>query len=179
MRLVVLACLLIACSSQTPTPSPAVTQLAAPSPQTGASPSSQTGDLGVYFDKPPDFPGYPWTYRGQPVDTTHGMNTIAASGHCGWQTATLLHLPWPLGTNPVSGADVQQYVRDPRRVIPQYRLHGTLDLHATLPVDAAATGYRYQAIELYISPSNQDAVYVVGPTAVERWPRSEPKALCS
>ena len=53
-------------------------------------------------------------------------------------------------------------------------------LHATLPADAVATGYRYQAIEIYVSPSDQDdAVYVVGPGAVERWQRSEPMTLCA
>jgi hypothetical protein len=107
------------------------------------------------------------------------MNTIAAAGHCGWQAATLLHLPWPLGTNPTSSADVRQFVRDPKFVTPQLHLRGTLDLHAALPADATATSYRYQTIEVYVSPSNQDAVYVVGPAAVERWPRAEPMTLCS
>jgi len=173
MRLLALACLLVACSTVTPTPAPTGAQSAPPS----AAP--RTSDLGAYFDQPPDFPGYAWTYQGQPVDTTHGMNTIAAAGHCGWQAATLLHLPWPLGMNPTSGADVRRFVRDPKLVTPQSHLRGTLDLYATLPVDATATGYRYHTIEVYISPSNQDVVYFVGPAAVERWPRAEPKTLCA
>ena len=173
MRLLALAFLLVGCTAVTPAPSPTVAQSASPSV------APRTTDLGAYFDRPPDFPGYPWTYQGQPVDTTHGMNTIAAAVHCGWQAATLLHLPWPLGTSPTSGADVRQFVRDPKLVTPQSHLRGTLDLHATLPVDAGATGYRYQAIEVYVSPSDQDTVYVVGPAVVERWPRAEPNTLCA
>jgi hypothetical protein len=173
MRLLALALLIVRCAAVTPTPAP--TDAQSPSP----SVAPRTSDLGAYFDRPPDFPGYPWTYQGQPVDTTHGMNTIAAAGHCGWQAATLLHLPWPLGMNPTSGADVRRFVRDPKLVTPQSHLRGTLDLYATLPVDATATGYRYHTIEVYISPSNQDVVYFVGPAAVERWPRAEPKTLCA
>jgi hypothetical protein len=173
MRLLLLTCLLAGCAAAPPTPAPTAAQVVSPSS------APRTTDLGAYFDQPPAFPGYPWTYHGGPVDTTHGMNTIAASGHCGWQTATLLHLPWPLGTTPRSGADVRQYVRDPKFVTPQFHLHGTLDLHATLPADAVATGYRYQAIEVYLSPSNQDAAFIVGPAAIEQWPRSEPKTLCA
>jgi hypothetical protein len=107
------------------------------------------------------------------------MNTIAAAGHCGWQAATLLHLPRSLGANAASFADVRQFIRDPKLVTPQSHLHGTLDLHATLPADATATGYRYQALEIYISPSDQDAAYVVGPAAAERWPRAKPPTICS
>ena len=169
-----LACVLSACTSS-------VAPRTSPSPQLPtASAAAHASDLGASFDSPPDFPGYPWTYQGQPVDTTHGMNTIAASRHCGWQAATLLHLPWPLGTNPTSSADIRQYVRDAKGVTPQRNLHGSLDLHATLPADTVATGYRYQAIEVYVSPSNADtSVYVVGPNAVERWPRADPMTLCS
>jgi len=106
------------------------------------------------------------------------MNTIAAAGHCGWQAATLLHLPLKLGATTTSSAETRQFVRDPKRVTPQAHLHGTLDLHATLPADATATGYRYQTLEIYLSPSDTDSVYLVAPAAVERWPRSDPKTLC-
>ena len=172
IRLIAIACVLVGCVTATADPTPTGNTTASPSV------APRTPDLGVLFDKPPDFPGYAWTYHGQPVDTTHGMNTIAAAAHCGWQTATLMHLPWPLGSNPVSGADVRQYVRDPKLVTPPAHFRRTLDLHATLPADAKATGYRYQAIEVYISPSDDDVAYVVGLGATERWPRSEPKTLC-
>jgi hypothetical protein len=169
--LILFACILVACA---PNPGSVVTD-----PIRTGSPRP-TKDLGTYFDHAPDFPGYAWTYKGQGVDTTHGMNTIAGPAHCDWQAATFMHLPWPLGTDPTDASNVRQYIRDPKRVMPQGNLHGTLDLHATLPADAVATGYRYQAIEVFVSPSDQDdAVYVVGPGAVERWQRSDPITLCA
>ena len=137
-------------------------------------------DLGAYFDRPPDFPGYPWTYNGQPVDTRFHMNTISGGAHCSRESVTLMFLPWPPGMKPTSSQGARQYIRDPKRVMPPQNLRGTLDLHATLPADAVATGYRYQVLEIYLSPRDQDdVVYVVAPGAVERWQRSDPMTLCA
>lgn len=156
----------------------ACTPAAGPVPTPGMS-TPASGDLGAYFDHPPDFPGYQWTYNGRPVDSTHGMNSIAGPAHCDWQTATMMHLPWPLGIDPISAADVRQYVRDPKGVMPR-NLHGRLELHATLPADAFPTGYEYGPLKVYLNSSEQDeAVYVVGPGAVERWQRSDPMTLCA
>jgi len=47
----------------------------------------------------------------------------------------------------------------------------------TLPADARATGYRLGAIEIYVSPSDQDEAYVVSPRDAERWPRVDPVRL--
>ena len=170
--LVAVVCFALACTTNI---APPTLRPDSPTP----TPVVRTADLGAYFDRPPDFPGYAWTYQGQRVDTTHGMNTIAGPGHCGWEAATLMHLPWPPGTNATSAADIRQFVRDARRVVPQWHLRGSLDLHAALPADAIATGYRFQDVEVYVSPTNTDAVYVVGASAVERWPRSDPMTLCS
>ena len=170
-RLLALAWVLASCAANVTLPSP--------SPSTVPPSSTPRADLGAYFDKPPEFPGYQWTYRGRLVDTRLEMNTIAAAGHCGWEAATLMHLPSPPGTTSASAADMTQYVRDARRVTPQGHLHGLLDLRASLPSDAVASGYHFQTIDVYLSPSDKDSVYVVGPNAVERWPRAEPKTLCS
>lgn len=145
----------------------------------GGLPPGGAGGLGTFFNHTPDFPGYAWTYRGKPVDTRNVMNTIAGPAHCGWQAATIMHLPWPVGTTPASSAAAREYVRDPTRVMPQGNLRGSLDLHATLPADAVATGYRYETVEVYVAPSDEWSVYLVGPNAVERWPRSEPMTLCA
>ena len=168
LSLLLLTCVLVGCAPTTgPAPTPG---MATPAPN----------DLGAYFDRPPDFPGYQWTYNGGAVDTTHDMNTIAGPAHCGWESATMMHLPWPLGINPTSGAGLRQYVRDPKGVIPPRNLHGRLGLHATLPRDAFPTGYEYGPLKVYLSSSEQDeAVYVVGPGAVERWLRSDPMTLCA
>ena len=172
VRIVILfACVMLACSPNAGTSSVDPIRTGSPRP---------TKDLGAYFDHAPDFPGYAWTYNGQGVDTRYGMNTIAGPAHCDWQSVTMMHRPWPLGTNPTDASGVRQYIRDPKRVIRQENLRGRLDLHATLPANAVATGYRYQALEIYLSPSDQDeAVYVVGPGAVERWQRSDPITGCA
>jgi hypothetical protein len=51
--------------------------------------------------------------------------------------------------------------------------------HAHLPSDARATEYKLGAIELYLSPSDEDeAAYLVAPSGVERWPRADPRFAC-
>jgi len=48
------------------------------------------------------------------------------------------------------------------------------------PTDARPTGYTFRSIQIYLSPTDQDdAIYLVGPTGAERWPRSDPMTLCS
>jgi len=38
----------------------------------------------------------------------------------------------------------------------------------------------YGSIQIFVSPTDQDdAIYVVGALATERWPRSDPFTLCA
>ena len=165
----VVALVCAACSPMTPEPAVATD---------GRIPAAATGTLGSIFDAPPGYPGYVWTRNGQAVKPEE-LGTIAASGHCGWESATLLHIGWPVGTLSTSSAEARQYIRDPRGVM-RARLRGSLDLHATLPSDARPTGYMYGSIQIFVSPTDQDdAIYVVGPLATERWPRSDPFTLCA
>jgi hypothetical protein len=134
-------------------------------------------DHAGYFDRTPRHPGYQWTRNGVLVSSRE-LGTSAGPEHCAWQSATFLTIGWPLGTISESARQSRQYIRDPRGV-----LHGSFKERfagsATLPRDARATGYRYGPFELFLSPSDQDQfVYVVGPSAVERWPRSDPMTLC-
>jgi hypothetical protein len=139
---------------------------------------TRAGDLGAVFDATPDYPGYVWTRDGHAV-TPEEFGTIAAPRHCDWQSATFLFTAWPPGTPTTSSDRIRQYVRDPKGVIARV-FKDRLVLHATLPKDARPTGYAYQSIQVFTSPTDQDdAIYVVGPTAVERWPRSDPLTLCS
>jgi|SRR5438874_4138562 len=129
------------------------------------------------FDAPPAYPGYRWTRDGHEAGEFE-LTSIAGPAHCGWQSATMLFLAWPIGTVATSGDQTRQYVRDPQGV-----LHGTyrdrLVLHASLPADAASTGYRLGSIELYLAPEREgDAIYVVAPAGAERWPRADPMQLC-
>lgn len=133
--------------------------------------------LAAIFDSTPVYPGYPWVRDGRPVKPEE-LGTISGPAHCGWQTATFLNIGWPVGTLSTSSAQARQYIRDPRGVIPTRPRTG-LDLNVTLPSDAQPTGYTYGQIQIYLSPRDQDdALYLVGPTGAERWPRSEPMTLC-
>jgi hypothetical protein len=129
------------------------------------------------FDIPPSFPGYAWTRDGSTVSQFE-LVTSAGPGHCGWESATYLTIGWPPGTVSSSAAGARLYIRDPHGVVGGSYRDG-LVLHATLPPDARPTGHRHGSIAIYVSPSDQDqSIYVVGPGAAERWPRSDPMTLC-
>jgi hypothetical protein len=52
-------------------------------------------------------------------------------------------------------------------------------MRAKLPPDARPTGYKLGAIELYLSPSDQDqAAYLATSSGAERWPRADPFFGC-
>lgn len=134
--------------------------------------------LSALFDATPEYPGYTWTRAGSVV-TPEELGTIAGPAHCGWQAATFLFIGWPPGTRSASGEEVRQYIRDPRGVIrPAFRER--FGASVSLPPDARPTGYVYRGVAVYLSPGDQDAaIYLVGPTGTERWPRSDPLTLCS
>lgn len=139
--------------------------------------TGDTAEPASLFSATPAYPGYVWSRGGQPV-TAEEVGTIAGPAHCGWQSATFLTMGWPPGTRSTSSAQARQYIRDQRAVTP-LRSRDRLDLHARLPSDAHGTGYTYRGVEIYLSPSDQDAaVYLVGARTVERWPRSDPLTLC-
>ncbi|MDQ6858504.1 MAG: hypothetical protein M3Z65_05860 [Chloroflexota bacterium] len=130
------------------------------------------------FDAPPAYPGYRWSRDGREVGEFE-LTSIAGPAHCGWQSATVLFLSWPLGTIATSGDQTRQYVRDPQGVF-RGSFRERLEKHATLPADARATGYRLGPIELFLAPGGaDDAVYLVAPGGTERWPRADPMQLCS
>ena len=129
------------------------------------------------FDLPPSYPGYVWTRDGNKVSEFE-LVTAAGPGHCGWESATYLTIGWPPPTVSSNATGAHLYIRDPRGVVNSSYRDG-LVLHATLPSDARPTGHRHGAIEIYVSPSDQDrAIYVVAPDGAERWPRSDPMSLC-
>lgn len=81
-----------------------------------------------------------------------------------------LRPPWE-GERPAEPFAVRKVPRSPS---PERR-YATGEKWATAP-----TGYTYDSIQVYLSPTDQDeAIYVVGPFGSERWPRSDPMTLCS
>ncbi|MBA2571073.1 MAG: hypothetical protein H0V04_07840 [Chloroflexi bacterium] len=91
-----------------------------------------------------------------------GRILIASRGpsHCDMETATLIRYPF----------EGDQYVRDPRGIF-EDAVVGTYDGDATLPDDAERTGYRQGEDVLWVA-ADGDALYVVRPDRVERWPRA-------
>jgi hypothetical protein len=132
------------------------------------------------FDSPPGHPGYGWSRDGHGAVDNAELATFGGPAHCGWQSATMMFIGWPIGTNAATFAQARYYLRDPQGVIGvEYR--DRLVRNATLPTDAASTGYRLGPIQIYLSPSEQDeAIYVVAPSAAERWPRVDAnRGLCA
>ena len=139
----------------------------------GVRTASPLATVATDFDPPPSYPGYHWTRNGREVSAFE-LETSAGPAHCGWQSTTFLTIAWPPGRVSETAQHARQYIRDPSGVL-GHRSRDLLDIHATLPKDAAPTGYRYGPLEIYLSPSDEDrAIYVVDHRGAERWPRSDP-----
>ncbi len=129
-----------------------------------------------YFSPPQAYPGSAWAKDGRAV-TGRELNSIAGPDHCGWESAAIMHLGWPLGTVSDTSAQIRQFIRDPGGVIgPSFR--EKLVLQASLPADATATGYRQGDLELWLSPSNDDTAYLRVGNDVEQWPRAVEIVAC-
>lgn len=136
-----------------------------------------TSSVSAAFNSPPSYPGYQWKRGGQPVSAGE-LGASAGPNHCDWQSATILTIGWPLGTDSSNIAQARFYIRDPRGVMGG-AYQKALITHARLPADARPTGYKLGSIELYLSPSDQDrAAYLVAPSGAERWPRADPFMGC-
>jgi len=135
--------------------------------------------VGSYFDRPPAWPGKPWSYAGHSVDS-EVLTAAAGPSHCSWDSATFLTIGWPLGTRAHSSSQSRQYLRDPAGVVESAPLRGSWMKNPPIPRDAKDTGYTYGALELVLAQSDQDAyIYVISPRDSERWPRSDPQTACS
>lgn len=110
-----------------------------------------------------------WTH----VETGLVLTDIAGPGHCGWESARLLHVPNP------DGSLGKQYLRDPNGVFGDVPLRDTYAEGVSLPKDASDSGYRSPEVyELWFSESDT-AAYVVTPKGVERWPRAAEPIGCT
>lgn len=130
------------------------------------------------FEDPPAYPGYTWTRDGRAVSEFE-LVTIAGPDHCGWESAAVLFIGWPPPRVTSEGSQARQYVRDPRGVMTRSE-HPKFERDVRLPADAKPTGHRLGAIELHVSPSDDERwIYLVSPSDAERWPRVEPMILCA
>jgi hypothetical protein len=107
-------------------------------------------------------------------ETGEIISDIAGPGHCGWESARMLHI------NNDDGTLATQYLRDPLGVLMDIpSLMDTYAEGAELPEDATFSGFRSaDMMELWFTPEDRSA-YVVTPDGVERWPRAEPPIGCA
>jgi hypothetical protein len=120
--------------------------------------------VGSYFDHPPAWPGPPWSRNGEAV-SNEVVESAAGPAHCGWESATLMTIGWPPGTNATSSDHARQYVRDTLAALHDDPfLHGSFERNPELPLDVADSGFRYGTLKLYLAPSDEDRyVYLVAP----------------
>ena len=152
--------------------------LAAAMATAACTPITKTASLSAAFDNPPSYPGYEWTRNGKSVRYEE-LGASAGPSHCGWQSATILTIGWPLGTVSASAAQARFYIRDPKGIMGgSFKDRLIKDAH--LPADARATGYKLGSIDLYLSPADQDDdAYLVTSAGAERWPRADPFYACA
>lgn len=113
------------------------------------------------------------------------MTVSEGPDHCGWTSATFLHLAWPIGTDTSGQEDRwRQFIRDPQGLFTE-RLAVPFEVGAPLPDDATPFGYTRGEWQLWIAPSDQDeAVYLVrgdpeSGGVWERWPRTTAPVGCA
>ena len=131
----------------------------------GASGGAGSQFIGTWFDS-----------KGKPLDT----RVLSVGRGCdeGW---VILNLAWPLGSQSTGTPEtLRQFVRDPgAKHIAQDQLEGTFDGDATLPRDAASSGFHRGDWELRLSASDEHYAYLVSMDRTERWPRSKSLFGCA
>ena len=108
------------------------------------------------------------------------INTIPGPEHCGWESATIMHLAVPLGEEAYDITNIHTYVRDPSQVLPPQGIQGSfVGAVGNLPEDARFSGFRNGDIELWVAPSTfEEVVYVGRDGRFEAWPREVDGVAC-
>jgi hypothetical protein len=158
---------------------------AARSPDSTLAPfAGCSGDPGSPLDVAgePDWRQYadyaPWTDANGCLIRIDVLAERAGPEHCGWEKTRVLISGDPLGTRYSNHDTSLNYVRDPGG---RYGVQAFVDGFRTieeLPTDAIDSGFRRGNAELWLSPSDPDAVYIWDSGAGERWPKGEPP-LCA
>ena len=124
---------------------------------------------------PPAWPGPAWRH-GNRTASWPELDVSAGPEHCGWQSFAFLTMGWPPG-NASPTAPSHQYIRDPFAKMVGVHLTGTWAHNPGVPQDAAVR-YTYGSLKLLLGSDEDRYVYIVAPGDSERWPRSDPPAMC-
>jgi len=133
-----------------------------------------SGDPVDLTDEPPLVREFVWTDARGCVVRVDVVHEYAGSAHCGRQTTRVLRTGDPVGVRwdyPWPSGDGVEYVRDPDQAFGQPELTAGFSAIEALPADGIDTGLRSLGRELWVSPSDPDAVYIRDFDGVERWPR--------
>ena len=110
-----------------------------------------------------------------------GISMGPGPEHCHWENVTFLNVAWPPGSVVPPRGDVRQFVHDPNGLFDDLDyLHGRFQAAIEAPADAVTTGVHTADVELWVSPSDPDAVFLRNRAGTfDRWPRADPKILCA
>jgi hypothetical protein len=134
--------------------------------------ASAPRSLAQHFEDAPTWPGQPWFRDGRQVLHTE-LSVAAGPEHCSWQAAAYLGgsaLPAPRDEHG------SLWARDPNGVLSHFpKAQQDFRSPATLPSDAAFTGYHQGPVEVWTAPSDgSEYIYLVNGENrrdVERWVR--------
>jgi hypothetical protein len=88
--------------------------------------------------------------------------------HCDMQSIAFMTLGWPVGS-PRQGKDFRSFVRDPQGLLRGFGFD-SLEIGTHLPSSAVSSGFHRGRWTLWVTPSDDNRVYLVSHDRVERWP---------
>jgi hypothetical protein len=117
--------------------------------------------------------------RGASGDLSVSM--VSGPEHCHWESVTFLSIAWPPGSVVSSKGEIRQFVHDPDGLFDGLdAIHGSYQEGIEAPPDAVTTGIHTDDVEVWISRSDPDAVFLRhGDGNFDRWPRADPRILCA
>jgi hypothetical protein len=115
----------------------------------------------------------PWTDRDGCLIRVDVLAERPGPAACGWEDTSVLISGVPLGVQYLGTFDSIEFVRDPSGSYGIPDFVAGFDLLENLPADAIDTNYRQSDRELWLSPTDPNAVYLRSPEGTERWPIGE------
>lgn len=98
--------------------------------------------------------------------------------HCGYESARVIITGKHVGARYGGPGNSAHYVKDPDNVFGDAATAAAFDPDAKLPEGAVDAGFRQEATELWVDPSDGSAIYLVSGGSVERWPLDPEPTLC-
>lgn len=106
-----------------------------------------------------------------PGGPTSLVSSSRGAEHCGWESMRIIGVHESILRPGVEAKVTYTFVHDPRHILRESSTAGHFERDALMPDDAVDTGYHSGDQQLWVSPSEDvDAIYLVGPKRVERWP---------